>query len=132
PLLVMADEFSLDRIIQLAYESKCSWLVETLDNFQAYSHKRDLQAAARLAIAFPATASMKAGLRAFVILDDFHRIASLPSAEEMGHVTANFMLALQSRHAPHLFSGSIKTVLKSLFKTAELPGSVDVIPLRPL
>jgi hypothetical protein len=132
PMLVMADEFNLGRIIQLAYESKCSWLVEILDDFQAYSHDRDLQAAAKLAIAFPATASMKAGLRAFVILDDFHRIASLPSAEEMGHVTANFMLALQSRQAPHLFSGSLKTVLKSLFKTAELPGSVDVVPLRPL
>ena len=34
PMLVMADEFNLDRIIQLAHESQYSWLVEALDNFQ--------------------------------------------------------------------------------------------------
>ena len=132
PMLVMADEFNLDRIIQLAHESQYSWLVEALDNFQVYSHNKDLRAAAKLAIAFPATASMKAGLRAFVILDDFHRISSLPSAEETGVVVANFLLALQSRQAPHLFSGSLKAVMMSLFKTAELPGSMDVLPMRPL
>ena len=60
PMLVMADEFNLDNIIQLAHESQYSWLVEALDKFQVYSHNKDLRAAAKLAIAFPGTAAMKA------------------------------------------------------------------------
>lgn len=132
PLLVMADDFHFNRIIQLAYESKYSWLVEAVDNFQAYSHSKDLQVTSELAIHFPATASMKSGFRGFVILDDFHHIASLLTQEEMSLLAENFLSALQSRQAPHLFSGSFKTVLKCLFKTAELPGNVDVFSLRPL
>jgi len=132
PLLVMAEDFHFNRIIQLAYESKHSWLVEAVDNFQAYSHSKDLQVTAELAVHFPATASMKSGFRGFVILDDFHHIASLPSQDEMSLLAGNFLSALQSRQAPHLFSGSFKTVLKCLFKTAELPGNVDVFSLRPL
>lgn len=131
-MLAKADEFNLNQIIQLVHQSRYSWLVESLDNFQAYADSKDLQAIIKLAIAFPATASMKTGLRAFVILDDFHRISSLPSAYEKGCVKAGFLLALQSRQAPHLFSGSLKTVLNDVFEAAELPGIVDVISLKPL
>ena len=132
PLLVMAEDFHFNRIIQLAYESKYAWLVEAVDNFQAYSKGKDLPVTSEIAIHFPATASIRSGLRGFVILDDFHHIASLPTQEEVSLLAGNFLSALQSRQSPHLFSGSFKTVLKCLFRTAELPGNVDVFSLRPL
>src|SRR5262249_44646635 len=131
-MLVKADEFNLNQIIQLVHQSRYSWLIESLDNFQAHADSKDLQAIIRLAITFPAMASMNAGPLAFGLLDYFHRIFSLPSANEKGCMKTGFLLALQSRHAPHLFSGSLKTVLKDVFEAAELSGLVDVMSLKPL
>ncbi len=132
PSLVLTEELNLDRIIQLAYESKSPWLIETVDHFHSSENRQDLQALAKLAIHFPAIVAMKTGFRAFVILDDFHHIASLPLSEELSLLSDSFVQAFESREAPHLFSGSSRVLLRYLFKTAELPGKVEMISLSPL
>ena len=51
---------------------------------------------------------------------------------EMSLLTANFLQALQSRQAPHCLAGASKPLFQSLFRTSELPGCVEIVPLRPL
>jgi anti-sigma regulatory factor (Ser/Thr protein kinase) len=129
--LVASEKHDLNRIVQLAYESKLSWLTDAVDHFQQFTKNKDLQALARLAILFPASIAARTGLHAFVFVDDFHHLASL-APTEMPLLAADFLQAIQSRQAPHCLAGASKPLLQSLFRTAELPGAVEVIPLRAL
>src|SRR5262245_30825811 len=130
--LVASEEHDLNRIVQLAYESKLSWLTDAIDHFQQFTKNKDLQALSRLAILFPSSISARTGLDAFVFLDDFHHLASVIPPTEMAILMADFLQAFASRHAPHCLAGASKQLFESLFRTAELPGFIEVIPLRPL
>jgi len=130
--LVASEKHDLNRIVQLAYESKLSWLTDAIDHFHQFTKNKDLQALARLAILFPSSIAARTGLHAFVFLDDFHNLASVASPDEKLLLTADFLQALESRQAPHCLAGASKLLFQSLFRTAELPGCVEVIPLRPL
>ena len=132
PQLVSAEELSLNSVFQLAYESKHPWLVELVDHFHSSLRKKDLQLMAKLAFHFPVTTSLKTGLRAFVIVDDFHHVSSLKLEEELALLTGYFLTALQSRQAPHVISVSSTQVLQRLFRTTEIPGNAEVYPLKPL
>ena len=130
--LVASEKHDLNRIVQLAYESKLSWLTDAIDHFHQFTKNKDLQALARLAILFPSSIAARTGLHAFVFVDDFHYLASVASPEEKLVLAANFLQALESRQAPHCLAGASKPLFQSLFRTAELPGCVEVISLRPL
>jgi hypothetical protein len=127
--LVMSDEHDLNRIVQLAYQSRLSWLIAGVDHYQLFLRNRDLQALSRLSVLFPATVAARTGLPAFVFIDDLHRLASLTPDTELSLLTADFLLALQSRQAPHCLTGSTRRVIESLFLTAELPVSLEVMSL---
>ena len=130
--LVASEKHDLNRIVQLAYESKLSWLTDAVDHFHQFTQHKDLQALSRLALQFPSSIAARTGLYAFVLLDDFHHLASVASPAEMSLLTTNFLQALQSRQAPHCLAGASKPLFQSLFRTSELPGCVEIIPLRPL
>ena len=130
--LVASEKHDLNRIIQLAYESKLSWLTDAIDHFHYFTKNKDLQGLSRLAVLFPSSIAARTGLHAFVFLDDFHHLASLASPAEMSLLTADFLEAFDSRQAPHCLAGTSQPLFQSLFRTAELPGCVEVIPLRPL
>lgn len=130
--LVASEKHDLNRIVQLAYESKLSWLTDAIDHFHQFTKNEDLQALSRLAILFPSSIAARTGLHAFVFLDDFHHLASVASADDRSLLTADFLQALESRLAPHCLAGASRPLFQSLFRTAELPGCVEVIPLRPL
>jgi len=130
--LLASEKHDLNRIVQLAYESKLSWLTDAIDHFHQFTKNKDLQALARLAILFPSSIAARTGLHAFVFLDDFHHLSSVASPAEMSLLTADFLQALESRQAPHCLAGASKPLFQSLFRTAELPGCVEVITLRPL
>jgi anti-sigma regulatory factor (Ser/Thr protein kinase) len=130
--LVASEKHDLNRIVQLAYESQLSWLTDAIDHFHQFTKNKDLQALARLSILFPSSIAARTGLHAFVFLDDFHHLSSVASPAEMSLLTADFLQALESRQAPHCLAGPSKPLFQSLFRTAELPGCVEVIPLRPL
>ena len=130
--LVASEKHDLNRIVQLAYESQLSWLTDAIDHFHQFTKNKDLQALARLSILFPSSIAARTGLHAFVFLDDFHHLSSVASPAEMSLLTADFLQALESRQAPHCLAGASKPLFQSLFRTAELPGCVEVIPLRPL
>jgi anti-sigma regulatory factor (Ser/Thr protein kinase) len=130
--LLVSEKHDLNRIVQLAYESKLSWLTDAIDHFHQFSKNKDLQALARLAILFPSNIAARTGMHAFVFVDDFHHLSSVASPAEMSLLTAAFLQALESRQAPHCLAGASKPLFQSLFRTAELPGCVEVIPLRPL
>ena len=130
--LLASEKHDLNRIVQLAYESKLSWLTDAIDHFHQFTKNKDLQALARLAILFPSSIAARTGLHAFVFLDDFHHLSSVASPAEMSLLTAGFLQAIESRQAPHCLAGASKPLFQSLFRAAELPGCVEVIPLRPL
>ncbi|HEU0006761.1 MAG TPA: hypothetical protein VFS12_12285, partial [Terriglobia bacterium] len=130
--LLVSEKHDLNRIVQLAYESNLSWLTDAIDHFHQFSKSNDLQALARLAILFPSSIAARTGMHAFVFVDDFHHLSSVASPAEMSLLTADFLQALESRQAPHCLAGASKPLFQSLFRTAELPGCVEVIPLRPL
>src|SRR5262245_11115302 len=130
--LVASEKHDLNRIVQLAYESKLSWLTDALDHFHQFTKNKDLQALAHLSILFPASITSRTGMQAFVFVDDFHHLASLASPDERLLLTADFLRALESRQAPHCLAGASKPLFQSLFRTAELPGCVEIISLRPL
>ena len=132
PVLVLAEEFNLNLIFQLAYESRSPWLVEAVDNFQTTLRKKDLQALSSQALHFASTMSIKTGLGSFVLLDDFHHITSLKPEEDLSLLSGHFLSAFQVRRAPHLVSGASIGTMQRLFKTAELPGSLEVYPLPGL
>jgi anti-sigma regulatory factor (Ser/Thr protein kinase) len=125
-------EFDLNRIVQLAYETKLSWLIDSIDHFHLFSKNRDRQALSRLATSFPATAALKSGLHSFVLIDDFHHIASLTDPADLALLTHDFLLALESRKAPHCLAGASRPLFQALFQTAEFPGNFEVLPLAPL
>lgn len=130
--LVASEKHDLNRIVQLAYESKLSWLTDAVDHFHQFTKNKDLQALARLAILFPSSIAAKTGLCGFVFLDDFQHLSSVASPSEMSLLTSVFLQALESRQAPHCLAGASQPLFQSLFRSAELPGCVEVIPLRPL
>ena len=130
--LVASEKHDLNRIVQLAYESKLSWLTDAIDHFHQFTKSKDLQSLSRLAILFPSSIAARTGLHAFVFVDDFHHLASVASLDERLLLTADFLRAIESRHAPHCLAGASKPLFQSLFRTAELPGCVEVISLRPL
>lgn len=130
--LILTEEFDLNRIVRLAYESKLSWLIDSVDQFHAFGKNRDQQALARLAIHFPATAALRSGLHAFVLIDDFHYIASVTEPEDLGLLIREFVQVLESRQAPHCLAGAPEPMFKTLFNMAEFPGNVEVLPLSPL
>jgi len=130
--LVVSEKHDLNRIVQLAYESKLSWLTDAIDHFHQFTKNKDLQALSRLAIRFPSSIAARTGMHAFVFVDDFHYLASVASLDERLLLTADFLQALESRQAPHCLAGASKPLFQSLFRTAELPGCVEVISLRPL
>ncbi|HVN80574.1 MAG TPA: hypothetical protein VMW38_16375 [Terriglobia bacterium] len=132
PELMAAEGLNPNTVFQLAYESRRPWLVELVDHFHAGAQKKDLQVLAKLALHFPVTASVRGGYCAFVIVDDFHHMASLKSEEELALLTQSFLNTLQSRQAPYLLSIPSMQVLHDLFKAAEFPGSAEVYPLKPL
>lgn len=129
--IVLAEDYDLKRIVRLAYESKIPWLINSVDQFHVFCENRDHQAMARLSILFPATAALHSGLVAFVLVDDFHHIVSLEAAD-LVLLTRDFLLAFESRQAPHCLAGTAGPMFQTLFKTAELPGTVEVLPLSPL
>jgi hypothetical protein len=130
--LVVSEKHDLNRIVQLAYESKLSWLTDAIDHFHQFTKNKDLQALSRLAIRFPSSIAARTGMHAFVFVDDFHYLASVASLDERLLLTADFLQALESRQAPHCLAGASKPLFQSLFRTAELPGCVEVISLGPL
>lgn len=130
--LLISEEHDLNRIVQLAYESKLSWLTDAFDHFHQFTKNKDLQALSRLAILFPSSVAARTGLYAFVFVDNFHHLSSLAAPVEMSLLTAHFLQALESRQAPHCLAGASKPLFQSLFRTAELPGCVEVMPLRSL
>ena len=132
PELMAAEELNPNTVFQLAYESRRPWLVELVDHFHSSMQKRDLQMLAKLALHFPVTASVRGGYCAFVIVDDFHHVASLKLEEELALLTGGFLTTLQSRQAPYLLSIPSIQVLHRLFKTAEFPGNAEVYPLKQL
>ncbi len=126
--LVLSDEHDLDHIVQLAYESKLSWLISAVDRCHLFLKSHDLQALSRLAILFPATVAARTGLAAFVLIDDFHHLESFAPGSERSLLTGGFLMALESRQAPHCLTGAAKRVFQDLFH-AELPGCVEAVPL---
>ena len=130
--LVASEKHDLNQIVQLAYESKLSWLTDAIDHFHQFTKNKDLQALAHLSILFPASIASRTGMQAFVFVDDFHHLASVASSDERLLLTADFLRALESRQAPLCLAGASKPLFQSLFRTAELPGCVEVISLRPL
>ena len=132
PQLVAAPELSPDTVLRLAYESRYPWLVELVNHFHSSLRKSDLHTLTRLALHFAATAAVRSGLCAFVIVDDFHHVASLRSDEELAQLTGVFLTALQSRQAPHLLSIPSTVVLEGFSKTIEIHGNAEVYSLKPL
>ena len=130
--LILNSEIDLSLIPRLAYETQYPWLIELVDLFHSLTKNPDLQKLSRLAVFFPEHAAQKRGCCAFVFLDDFHHITSLESPGDRSLLLGDFLSALQSRKAPHLLAGPSQGAFRALCKLAELPGNVDISPLRPL
>ena len=91
PRLVLTDEFDLRLIVQLAYETKLAWIVDTINHFSLFLKNHDRRALSRLAVQFPATAAMKSGLGAFVLIDDFHHMRSIANPDERAGLIHDFL-----------------------------------------
>jgi hypothetical protein len=130
-IVTQAEEFNLDRIAKLAHEVEYPWLAESIEDFHLYSRTQDLQAMSRQALGFPTSISLKSEFRAFVIVDDIHHIASVPSQDERILLLGDFLQALQSRQAPVLFSGASKNALPKLFRSVGLPSIIQSHFLKP-
>jgi hypothetical protein len=130
-MIILAEEFKINRITKLVHDMNYPWLAEAIDDFHLYSRHQDLQAMSGQAIGLPACVSLRSGFLAFVIVDDIHHIASLPSQDERSLLLGDSIQALRSRQAPLLFSGASKNVLQSLFKYVGFPSNIEIHFLKP-
>ena len=120
------------QMLPLAYESRYAWLVDSVRQYYSLLKNRDLIGLIKLAVFLPEHVALNSGLHAFVLFDDFHHLDQLTSSDEMAFLKSQFILAVQSRRAPHLLSGTSKPTFRNLFSKGELADSLEPIFLEPL
>lgn len=120
------------QMLPMAYESRYAWLVDSVRQYYSLLKNRDLIGLIRLAVSLPEQVALNSGLHAFVLFDDFHHLDQLSPSDEMAFLKSQFLLAFESRRAPHLLSGTSKPTFRNLYAKGELADSLEPIFLESL
>lgn len=120
------------QMLPLAYETRYAWLVDSVRQYYSLLKNRDLIGLIKLAVFLPEHVALNSGLHAFVMFDDFHHLDQLNSSDELAVLKSQFILAVESRRAPYLLSGTSKPTFRNLYSKGELAGSLEPIFLEPL
>jgi hypothetical protein len=120
------------QMLPLAYETRYAWLVDAVRQYHIMLKNRDLIGLIKLAVSLPEQVALNSGLHAFVLIDDFHHLDKLTPPDELANLKSQFLLALESRRAPHLLSGTPKPTFRHLYSKGELTDSLETIFLEPL
>ena len=120
------------QMLPLALESRYAWLVDSVRQYHVFLKNRDLIGLVKLAVSLPEHVALNIGLRAFVLIDDFHHLDQLTPPDELAILKNQFQMALGSRRAPYLLSGTPKPTFRNLYSKGELADSLEPIFLEPL
>ncbi|MFN8008664.1 MAG: hypothetical protein U0V70_16900 [Terriglobia bacterium] len=124
--------FDASQMLPLAYETHFAWLVDLVRQYHLLLKNRDVTGLIKLAIRFPESAAVNSGLYAFVLMDDFHHLDQLTPPSDLAVLKSELRLAMESRRAPFLLSGTSRPTFRRLYPLGELFSFLEPIFLKPL
>ena len=130
--LMMNPGLDASQMLQLAYESRYAWLVDSVRQFHSLFKNKDLIGLTKLLVSFPEHVALNSGLHAFVLIDDFHHLDQLTPPDELAILKSQFLLALESRRAPYLLAGTPRPTFRHLYSRGELTSFLEPIFLDRL
>ncbi len=126
---LIRNSISLHKLLKLIGDEEYPKIKELIVNYHEYTNACYSIEALKNSILAPYTVSVEGYKRAFVILDDFHRIKQIKSPEIKHNILEEFSRIINNRFSPHLITGDSMQMAKEIFSDI---GDSDVIELKGL
>ncbi|UCE72601.1 MAG: ATP-binding protein, partial [Nitrospiraceae bacterium] len=132
PSLLYTGIYSLKDLNKMALETGMQWAVDIIESFQQIREGGDSLRSYELAVSAPFRCFLKSEKPFIILIDDFHRLKSLVSADEAKRPWTLFENSLQSRYTPHVISGFQMNIQEMLFEESGIGEHLEVLDLDGL
>ena len=133
PSLLYTGIYSLNDLKDMSLETGLQWAVEIIDNFEQIRERGDSLRGFELAVSAPFRCFLKSKKPFVILIDDFHRIRNIGSADEV--INRPWMLfenSLQSRYTPHVISGFQADIQEMFFEESMIGEHLEMLDLPGL
>jgi uncharacterized protein YbcI len=132
PSLLYTGIYSLKDLNKMALETGMQWAVDIIESFQQIREGGDSLRSYELAVSAPFRCFLKSEKPFIILIDDFHRLKNLVSADEAKRPWTLFENSLQSRYTPHVISGFQMNIQEMLFEESGIGEHLEVLDLDGL